>query len=1216
MSARKRILVVVSFLIILVTISTSTKANHHWNLLEGYDPYPSQFKELEIGDKIVYWHQRTMGEAIVELDYIVYQFDKKRKELVDVRMCWREDLPAFLPKLNITQKQAESMVEGRVKFSKLFIISPESDIFPIKPMTKNPCWVVASVVQDKGTVITVVDAVEAKVLGYGVPPPQPYTAFSLSGPQYQNPCEKDWYDYYLNPPYGAKFWFDTMGYSTEDVNWPSEEKVKSHIQSDTTAMFYELAHGAYWGFASGCDANCYEMTWASEIDDWISDYTKMPFTFLGSCDGMCDTNVGTLSYAFRMGSTRDTATVGYCEMDTEKCLFSQQQESCWSFALRWQKRLFECMNNGSTVKEAFDLANADYPACFNPEEQRECMRFAGDPNLRVVPVVPRVPPFPSLSKVDDVNDANCIYPWNMIEENYLNYTICYDANGHAANNVTIVDQLPADVNYYSSDSNGVYDSNSHTVTWDINDLSATDSGSVHLTVKVKESAKPGGSFRNYCEIRNDQYSRNATEKTNVCCWGPDIIYVDANAGGFNNGTSWQDAYTDLQDALAGASNCDSKNVIKVAAGTYNPTRHIWYPHARFQLINGVAVYGGYPPGGGQRNPVLYEAILSGDIDGNSTPDIDYVVRSADNAILDGFTITMGRTGIYSEDCNSLMISNCIISDNISDANGGGLYCEDSNNVTITDCIITRNSVARGGGLYNESSDLNITNCIFSNNSSYEGGAVYNAYSDSNVTNCIFADNFADDYGGGMYNYQAAPEISNCTFSGNQATSGGGISNSGPSPNITKCTFSDNSANYGGAVFNYSSDPNITNCIFSGNTATSAYGGGIYNMFESNPTIINCIFSGNTSISWDGGGMYNYQSSPTLINCTFRRNSAGRFGGGMFNCDDSDPNVTNCIFWSNTPSEIVGGSPVITFSDIQGAEEVNGNIDEDPCFFSVEPSTGNWTESASYDNSTFQSTLYDSGADWSVNGLAGKFVNPDTLNQDLQFFIVSNDVNTIKVWGNVTNIAGDGDPYQIYDYHLRLESACIDAGDPDFNPDPNAKDIDGEPRIFDGDSNGSEIVDMGADEYYWSPADFNSDGIVNFFDYAFFASAWQSEPNDDNYNEDCDLEDDNLIDYKDIALFCEDWLWQTAWAKAFPSAYDEGLGRSMGMGMDENFSFTEGLYSSKQAQPELTAADFEEILKWLEDLWLTNEEVRKIISEEEWLKFIESVIQAAKEQIYN
>ncbi|GAH89780.1 unnamed protein product, partial [marine sediment metagenome] len=118
-----------------------------------------------------------------------------------------------------------------------------------------------------------------------------------------------------------------------------------------------------------------------------------------------------------------------------------------------------------------------------------------------------------------------------------------------------------------------------------------------------------------------------------------------------------------------------------------------------------------------------------------------------------------------------------------------------------------------------------------------------------------------------------------------------------------------------------------------------------------------------------------------------------------------------------------------------------------------------------------------------------------------------------------------DPNDPNNYHLSSESPCIDAGDPNFS-DPNETDIDGEKRVIDGDANGTVIVDMGADEYYWSPADFDNSENVDFFDYAMFADNWRTTPNDANdYNDIFDLADNNSIDYNDLGLFCQDWLWE-------------------------------------------------------------------------------------------
>ena len=343
------------------------------NLLAPYETGEREFRRVEISDKIVFFHQRMVGEAIVEKGSIVYQFDRNTKELLNKKVRWRGEIPEP-PTYEfpvITKKESEAMVDGEVVSRQLYIISPESDIFPIEPTPTNPCWVVTSV-QEGNTIITIIDAVTGERLGYGIPPPQ-VKGFSFSGPYNNNPCTSGWTTWYNN----ARDWFETMGYPTESVLWPTEETIKSHIQSAETVMFYEIAHGGSTSFASGCIGDTtYEYTTATEVENWIADYKKMPFTFIASCDGMCSTGPGTFSYEFRKGSNDDTATIGYCSMSRSQCW---NPGTCWSVSVDWQTALFKYMSYGWPIEAAYNQAMADYPQCWPSEGA--CMRFAGDPYL-------------------------------------------------------------------------------------------------------------------------------------------------------------------------------------------------------------------------------------------------------------------------------------------------------------------------------------------------------------------------------------------------------------------------------------------------------------------------------------------------------------------------------------------------------------------------------------------------------------------------------------------------------------------------------------------------------------------------------------------------------------------------------------------------------------------------------------------------------------------
>jgi hypothetical protein len=57
-----------------------------------------------------------------------------------------------------------------------------------------------------------------------------------------------------------------------------------------------------------------------------------------------------------------------------------------------------------------------------------------------------------------------------------------------------------------------------------------------------------------------------------CAFAGKIIYVDDDAAGANDGSSWTDAYEYLQDGLADANSADKPVEIRVAQGIYRPDR--------------------------------------------------------------------------------------------------------------------------------------------------------------------------------------------------------------------------------------------------------------------------------------------------------------------------------------------------------------------------------------------------------------------------------------------------------------------------------------------------------------------------------------------------------------------------------------------------------------------------------------------------------------------
>ena len=357
------------------------------------------------------------------------------------------------------------------------------------------------------------------------------------------------------------------------------------------------------------------------------------------------------------------------------------------------------------------------------------------------------------------------------------------------------------------------------------------------------------------------------------------IFVDVNAPGSNDGTSWENAYNYLQEALTAAVSGDE---VLVAQGIYRPDRDSNNPsgtgdrNASFQLINVVTIRGGYAgydtPEPNERDIVLYETFLSGDLNGDDIGDINDTSRNensyhvlisnsiSSDTVIDGFTITGGN----------------------SNDKGGGMY-NDYSSITLINCTFRKNSAISGGGIYNgDTVEVMLVNCTFNGNLATNGGGIYNYSSDDErwLISCIFSGNTATNDGGGMYNDATSPFVTNCTFSGNSAGgSGGGIYNHA---NASRGTL-------------------LTNCIFWGNTDS----GGIDESAQidgNTPQVwYSCIQDddpedANIPYNWDDalGIHYNIDDAPIFVSYP---NDGGDGWGVGGNDDFGDLHLT-------------GGSPCI------------------------------------------------------------------------------------------------------------------------------------------------------------------------------------------------------------------------------------------------------------------------------------------------------------------
>src|SRR5262245_2486473 len=302
-----------------------------------------------------------------------------------------------------------------------------------------------------------------------------------------------------------------------------------------------------------------------------------------------------------------------------------------------------------------------------------------------------------------------------------------------------------------------------------------------------------------------------------------------------------------------------------------------------------------------------------------------------------------------------------------------------------------------------------------------GGILIQRSSSPKITNNVIKNNHACN-GAGIAIFSGSPLIQLNKITGNIndiceiGGGGGGIYIIGEgSPEILDNEISDNVNAAGGGIFmpGGKTTPIIKRNVIKGNRVpqpghSGGEGGGIYMVNEVDALIVQNLITGNQAVR--GGGIYWLVGKSILVNNTIADNDATFMGSG--------------ILADGARSGIQLTNNIIIAKPGQFALHCGNFVQEPPTI-------------------RFNNIF-------SVDGLAYGGACSDRTGME----------------GNIS-----ADPRFIAptqgDYHLQQVSPSIDVGD---NQAPNLldTDLDGDPRILDGDGDGTATIDMGVDEFPLPP----------------------------------------------------------------------------------------------------------------------------------------------------
>ncbi len=296
---------------------------------------------------------------------------------------------------------------------------------------------------------------------------------------------------------------------------------------------------------------------------------------------------------------------------------------------------------------------------------------------------------------------------------------------------------------------------------------------------------------------------------------------------------------------------------------------------------------------------------------------------------------------YGGNESKAIFNNCTF-ESVSAAGDGGIVYGSAMNLEFDNCIFRKNKTSgRGnvglstpGGHY-----ITVMKSVFENNYAKEGAAIH-SNGIINLAYCNFINNESEENGGAVrFGGSGNITVNNCLFTGNRAGNNGGAISSNGKMLVDNTRFTENVSANGTVYIENPYTADFNNCSF------------YKNISDNNPVVLHGHTTLRNSVVY---GNIQLATEPLTLGS----------------------NIYNSIVWNNgfrlaeiyRREGIYGNSEVnlISFSNIQGGFEGEGNLDLDPGF--VDPENGDFRLSC-------ESPLINMGSNQYASGIPDAYGTP-------------------------------------------------------------------------------------------------------------------------------------------------------------------------------------------------------------------------------------------------